>query len=141
MMEMAKKSRRFNNQVFDCAPVILALQLLEDLNIGPEDARDTHKATAKIAPYFHSEFLASNDGEPFRNSLMFRQEERAKNYPDVRTHISNKMRLPEFFEEVDKEFSKMAHTDDLETLPEEWDLTVRPTIAHRKFFPTTHHLN
>lgn len=42
-------------------------------------------------------------------------------------HHSVKMRPAEFFDELDAAF---ATADGIEDLPEEWDLVVRPTIAH-----------
>ena len=129
MMEMTKKCRRFIHKKFDCAPVILSFRLLDSLNVETEDSKDVHKAVAKIAAFFYAPFLESDDGEPFRESLMFNQAERAKNVPDIRSYISNKYRSPEFFTEFDKETSAMQELDDL---PLEWDVHIRPIIAHRK---------
>jgi hypothetical protein len=130
MMEMTKRSRRHNHKKFDCAPVILGLRLVDVLNVGPEDAKDVQKAIAKIAPFFYAPFLESEEGEPFRASLMFNQAERAKNFPDIRSHVSNKYRPPDFFKELDKEAN--GTEVELENLPFEWDVHVRPIIAHRK---------
>jgi hypothetical protein len=84
---------------------------------------------AKISPFFYTPFLESEEGAPFRESLMFNQAERAKNYPDIRSHVSNKYRSPEFFEEYDQ---KAKDVQDLDDLPFEWDIHVRPIIAHRE---------
>jgi hypothetical protein len=129
---MTKRSRRHNHNKFDCAPIILGLRLVDELNVEPGDAKDLHKAIAKIAPFFYAPFLESKDGKPFRNSLIFNQVERAKNFPDTRSHVSNKFRSPEFFKEVDKD-KEMGITElELQDVPFEWDVHVRPTIAHRK---------
>lgn len=127
MMEMTRKCRKYNHFTFDCAPVILALNLIDALNVGYEDKKDLHKAIAKLTPFFHPEFFASKDGEAFKDSLLFKQEERAGAAADTRSHHSVKMRPAEFFDELDAAF---ATADGIEDLPEEWDVIIRPTIAH-----------
>lgn len=96
--------------------------------------RDLNKALCKIHPFFYPNFLDSERGTRLKESLLFKQEERSKSPPDVRTHISNKYRSKEFWANLDSETKKMKDKDDLEALPEEWDVTVRPIIAHRKQF-------
>lgn len=131
MMDMTKKCRRYFRKLFDCAPIILGLRLIEDLDVELEYAKGVHKAIAKVAPFFCPEFLDSDDGKPFRDSLMFNQAERAKNFPDIRSHVSNKYRSPEFFKEFEDEMTRARGI--LADLPPEWDLHMRPIIAHRKF--------
>ncbi|KAH8762906.1 hypothetical protein F5882DRAFT_431367 [Hyaloscypha sp. PMI_1271] len=128
MMDMTRKCRKHCRNTFDCAPVILGFHLVDDLNVEPEYAKGVHKAIAKIAPFFYPQFLESEDGEPFRNSLMFNQAERAKNFPDIRSHVSNKYRAPSFWKEFEDEMRKVH--GELNELPAEWDLHIRPIIAH-----------
>jgi len=128
---MTKKCRRYFRKLFDCAPIILGFQLVDDLDVEPEYAKGVHKAIAKVAPFFWPQFLWSKDGEPFRNSLMFNQAERAKDFPDIRSHVSNKYRSPEFFKEFEDAMTRVG--GDLADLPPEWDLHMRPIIAHCRF--------
>lgn len=130
MMEMAKKARRYNYHKFDCPGVILGFKLIHDLDVDDTDSKDIHKAIGKMTPFFDPEFLASKDGEPFKDSLMFNQAERLKTLPDCRTHVSNKYRSAEHFKDFDKEAKAM---EELEDLPFEWDVAIRPIIAHCKF--------
>ncbi|CZR66639.1 uncharacterized protein PAC_16540 [Phialocephala subalpina] len=127
MVEMTRKCRRYNHFTFDCAPVIPALTLIDELNVGYEDKKDLHQAIAKLTPFSHKEFFASKYGDDFKDSLLFRQEERAKAARDTRSHYSVRMCPAEFFEKLDAEF---ATADGIEDLPEECDLVVRPTMAH-----------
>jgi hypothetical protein len=131
MIEMTKKCRKYCRKLFDCPPVILGLHLVDDLDVAPEYAKGVHKAIAKIAPFFFTQFLESEDGKPFKTSLMFNQTERAKNFPDIRSHVSNKYRGSEFFKEFEDEMRRVQ--GELNDLPPEWDLHIRPIIAHRKF--------
>ncbi|KAF4615552.1 hypothetical protein G7Y89_g15309 [Cudoniella acicularis] len=105
-------------------------ELIDALDIGSELAKDLHKLITKINPFFSQEFLEFEKGARFKHSLLSNQEERAKNSPDVRTHISNKYRSQEFWADFVKEAGKMEHTGDLNALPAEWDLAIRPIIAH-----------
>jgi hypothetical protein len=49
---MTKKCRRYFRKLFDCAPIILGFQLVDDLDVEPEYATGVHKAIAKVAPFF-----------------------------------------------------------------------------------------
>lgn len=130
MMEMVKACKKHSRKEFDCAPIILSLRLIDELDVATEYTQGVHKAIAKIAPFFYSPFLESEEGAPFKNSLMFNQAERAKNFPDIRSHVSNKYRSPDFFKSFEDEMRRV--NDELNDLPPEWDLAIRPIIAHRK---------
>jgi hypothetical protein len=67
---------------------------------------------------------------------MFNQAERAKDFPDIRSHVSNKYRSPEFFKEFEDAMTRVG--GNLADLPPEWDLHMRPIIAQRRF-PVHHH--
>lgn len=137
MMEMSRKSRRFNHHKLDTPVNIVILRLLDQLDVEHDDVKDLHKSMGKISPFFHKEFFDAPEGEKYKASLLFKQEERAKIMPDSRSHWSNKARPKEFWKEVDKGLKKMEYADDVENLPEEWDMAVRPIIARRKF-PLSH---
>ncbi len=128
---MSKQSRIFNHR--KATRNILTLRLIDILDVDPSDTKDLHKAVAKISPFFHPEFFTWKDGKPFKDSLLFKQEERSKILPTIRKHTSNKMRPAEFFGELDEAMKDMSDEDDLEALPEKWDIAVRPIIARRKF--------
>ncbi len=133
MMEMSRKSRRFNHQKFDTPVNIMILRLLDQLDVEDDDVKDLNKSIAKISPFFHKDFFDAPEGQSYKDSLLFKQEERAKIMPDSRSHWSNKTRPKEFWKEVDEGLKKMEYADDVENLPEEWDMAVRPIIARRKF--------
>ena len=135
MTDMYRKCRKHCRKLFDCPPVILSFRLVDGLDVEPEYAKGVHKAVAKIAPFFYPAFLESEEGAPFKDSLIFNQAERAKNFPDMRSHISNKYRSPEFFKEFEDEMTRVR--GELNELPAEWDLHARPIIAHRKSFLLT----
>lgn len=128
MVEMARKSRRYNHRTFDCAPVILGFRLILDCDIKPEDGnrRDLHRAVAKLTPFFLPEFLESDAGAPFKDSLIFNQIERARQGRIGRAHHSNKEKPASFFQGVDD--ADIANGP--ESYPPEWDRTCRPIIAH-----------
>lgn len=142
MRTMAKKSLRFlnkvdmiNTQQADPASSekFIAMKLIVDMKVPAEDQRDVSKALAKILPFFSKHFLDSEKGTEFRDSLLFKQAERAKTAPNCRTAISNKYRPKDFFREYDVEKKKMEHMENMEVFPEEWDLKIRPIIASRTF--------
>ncbi|KAL2061188.1 hypothetical protein VTL71DRAFT_7461 [Oculimacula yallundae] len=129
-LEYCRASRKFNHRVFDCAATILSFNLLATMRISPTDAKDLHRAIAKISPFFHDEFFAAGArGEIYKDSLIFNQEERAKHVPDIRSHVSNKKRKAEFWEEFDREMDETP-TGLVEDLPAERDLAIRGVIAH-----------
>lgn len=111
----------------------IAMKLIVDMKVPAEDQKDVSKALAKILPFFSKDFLNSEKGVEFRDSMLFKQEERAKTIPDCRTAVSTKYRPKEFWKEFDEEEKKMQHVENLEVLPEEWDLKIRPIVASRMF--------
>ncbi|CAG8959200.1 hypothetical protein HYFRA_00012557 [Hymenoscyphus fraxineus] len=131
MRSMAKKSLSFlmKTPVGEDNDRFIAMKLVADMNVSAEDMGDVRKALAKVLPFFTKDFLDSESGLPFRDSLLFKQEERAKTIPDCRTHVSNKHRKAEFWKPFDDAIDKLEDTDDLGSFPDEWDVTVRPIIA------------
>ncbi|PVH81349.1 hypothetical protein DL98DRAFT_571218 [Cadophora sp. DSE1049] len=128
MLEMCRSSRKFNHRTFDCPATVLTFNLLADMNIDTGDSKDLHRAVAKMTPFFHKEFFAPDAiGEPFKDSLIFNQDARAKEYPETRSHRSNKMQPEAFWEEFDRE---MGEVEGIWDLPPERDLAIRPIIAH-----------
>ncbi|PQE18079.1 mfs allantoate protein [Rutstroemia sp. NJR-2017a BVV2] len=130
MIAMAKYSRRHNQSSLHTSSTILSLKLSDELDVTPSDSKDLHKALGKVYPFFNPEFLETDKGKQFKDSLLFKQEERARTFPDIRTHISTKHRPEEFYAEFDKKFQETKHDDDLDALPFEWDMNIRPIIAH-----------
>ncbi len=102
---------------------------MADMRIDSSDSKDVHSAVTKITPFFHQELLAPGAiGEKFKDSLILKQSERARHWPDKRSHLSNKTRPDEFWKEFDHEL-RAVH--DVEDLPAERDLAIRPIIARR----------
>lgn len=129
-MAMAKRSLRFNERNPEGFTSPVTLSLMKWLSATGDDVRDVRKAVAKVSPFFNREFLDSKDGEEFCASLLFKQEERAKQLPDIRSAFSNTSRKKEFWkgwEQVKKDIK------DLDDIPEEWDVAIRPIIARRKY--------
>jgi len=134
MKTMTKHSRRFNQLDYNSPASRLIFQLLDHLDVPEgQDSRDLHKAIAKMAPFFHQEFFDYKNGHQYKDSLLFNQEERAKHLPKIRSHLSNTFRPKECWYEFDDGCRKMKHNEDLDVFPEDWDITIRPIIAHRKF--------
>jgi hypothetical protein len=134
MIAMAKYSRRHNQSSFRTSSTILSLRLSDELDVSPSDSKDLYKALGKVYPFFNPEFLDTDKGKQFKDSMLFKQEERARAFPDLRTHTSTKHRPKEFYAEFDKKFQETKHDDDFDALPFEWDMNIRPIIAHRKSF-------
>ena len=130
---MVKYSRRFSAQNLSTSATSLIFQIFDWLDVlDDKDSRDVHKAVAKISPFFDPEFLDSEHGKQFKDSFMLNQDERAKHPPNIRSHNSNKTRPEQFWQEFDEATQKMKHNDDLDALPFEMDIAIRPIIAHRK---------
>jgi hypothetical protein len=129
MKEMARKSRKFNQRDFENPTCLLTFSLIQWLDAFKDDARDLHKAIGKLSPFFYPEFLDSEQGQAFKESLLFKQEERAKHLPDIRSSVGNAHRPTSFWKEWD-ELKKI--TKKLDDIPAQWDVTVRPIIAHCK---------
>ena len=134
MKEMARKSRKFNQRDFKNPACLLTFQLLQWLDAFEDDARDLHKAIGKLSPFFYPEFLDSEEGQAFKESLLFKQEERAKHLPDIRSSVGNAHRPKSFWKEWDEVKKNMK--GDLDETPAQWDVAVRPIIAHCKLILT-----
>jgi len=136
MQEMAKKSRKFVHKELDLLthPICqLAIDILDELDVEVDDTKDLHKAVALISPFFFPDFLESEKGQTFKDSLLFNHAERAKNPPNCRSNVSNKYLPKDFFDELDAHGKRTKPEEDiLDTIPMDWDRTVRPIIAHRK---------
>ncbi len=96
---------------------------------------DAFTAYAAIAVFFEGDaFLASEWGEPWRDTKLLNQEERAKHVPDRRTHFSNKTMPKEFWKGWDEllKANKRRAGDAVDDIfPMEWRKAVRPTIIKR----------
>lgn len=95
---------------------------------------DCFRAYAAIAMFFDTEdFLASRQGEPFKESKLLKQAERARDLPDRRTHNSVKTRPKEFWDEWDR-LSKHTEEDDTceDIFPMEWRKAIRPVVIRCK---------
>lgn len=137
MLAMAKKCLKYNMKTYDCAPTILCMNLQCDLDLKDYMySRDLKRAVARITPFFHKDFLESESGSMFKDSLLFKQEERAKETRNTRSHHSNMTRPKEFFKEFE---SVMTQTEDYrfifnDDVFEKWDRAIRPIIAHCESF-------
>lgn len=129
MKEMARKCRKFNQRDFENPVWLLTIELIQWLDTFGDDARDLHKAIGKLTPFFYPDFLESKEGEAFKESLLFQQEERAKHLPDIRSSVSNANRPKAFWKEWEEVKKDMK---DLNDIPSKWDVVARPIIAHCK---------
>lgn len=93
---------------------------------------DAFQAYAGISLFFQSDFLTSEWGKEFENSLLFDQGERAKHLPDRRTYNSNTTMPDGFWAEWDGLLKKYKNreADSNDIYPFEWDRAIRPIIAH-----------
>jgi hypothetical protein len=93
---------------------------------------DAFQAYAAIAMFYKTdEFLASEFGTPFKSSLLFDQEERAKRIPDRRTHLSNRHMPAELWAEREKLLKAnkrgvLQWVDDI--YPMEWRKAIRSVV-------------
>ncbi|KAG4026378.1 hypothetical protein MFRU_041g00230 [Monilinia fructicola] len=132
MKRMAHKSWKYNHtrkDFFGKASTVLNFQVMGWLDVTADDVKDAQKALGKVYPFFNPEFLETEEGKEFKDSLMFNQEERAKCYPDIRTDKSTVHHPKEFYADLDKCRKKMRFIDDYTSFPLEWDITIRPIIA------------
>ncbi|KAF7909232.1 hypothetical protein EAE99_011447 [Botrytis elliptica] len=132
MKKLTHRSWRYNHSrrpFFKASSTILNFRVMSWLKVTADDVKDAEKATGKIYPFFNSEFLDTEVGKAFKESLIFKQEERARNYPDIRTDKSTISQPKEFYASLDKFRKKMRSTDDYSEFPLEWDMTIRPIIA------------
>lgn len=72
-------------------------------------------------------FLKSSECESFKNSLLFRPQERSKSLPDRKSRTSYKFRDKKFWDEWNKVAKGPGHYTEI--YPLEWSIAVRPTIA------------
>ena len=126
-------SRSINPEPFElCKMMQMADMFREERRI----VDDAFAAYASIAVFFEGDaFLASEYGEPWRDTKLLDQKERAKHVPDRRTHMSNKTMPKEFWkdwEELLKENKR--HSGDVvdDIYPMEWRKALRPIIIKRK---------
>ncbi|KAJ8107718.1 hypothetical protein OPT61_g8673 [Boeremia exigua] len=93
---------------------------------------DAFAAYAAIAVFFQGDaFLASEYGEPWRDTKLLDQEERARHVPDRRTHMSNKTMPKEFWKAWDEllKANRRSESDAVDDIyPMEWRKALRPTI-------------
>lgn len=99
---------------------------------------DAFRAYAAIAVFFEGDaFLASEHGEPWRDTKLLDQDERAKHIPDRRTHMSNKSLPREFWKEWDallEKHKRKAGDVVHDIYPMEWRKALRPVIIKREHF-------
>lgn len=100
---------------------------------------DAFMAYAAVSLFFDTDaFLAHHLGNMFKDSKLLNQEERAKDVPDRRTHMSNKTMPTEFWRDWDKllKDNNVSSTDAVEDIfPMEWRKTIRPIVIRCKYFP------
>lgn len=103
------------------------------LDLDPHEHRrvipDMRLAYSMMALFFTpaSTVAESMLGMKIEEHLIINQAERVKNLLDRRRHDSNKCMPKEFWKQWDS-LRKKGHLDD--NFPTEWDMTIRPMIAH-----------
>jgi hypothetical protein len=137
MQEFAKESRNYiiKDLNFAIHPIVqLGVDVMNEFDVDGSDMKDLQKALALIYPFFFPHFLKTKRGQPFKDSLLFNQDERAKHTPDRRSHVSNKYVPKEFWDEFDGHTKSCDKDGDdvLDAFPMQWDIAIRPIIAHRK---------
>ncbi|KAH7161235.1 hypothetical protein EDB81DRAFT_879566 [Dactylonectria macrodidyma] len=97
--------------------------------------QDMTQAFAQMAMFFPklgvtaqvTEFLQSSQCEVFRNSLLFKPQERSQTIPDRRTSTSRMYRKERFWAEWKKVLAKPGCFSD--RYPMDWSLALRPIVA------------
>lgn len=105
---------------------------LRFLDVHPDENKrvvpDIEEARAMMMLFFPSEFLDSELGEGFKDSILLRQAERAsQGTPKIRSHTSNKYRPQSFWTDWDQ--MRKERGFGFETIPRDWDKCIRPIIA------------
>lgn len=106
------------------------------LDLDPHEHRrvipDMRSAYSMMALFFTSasEIAESLLKIKFNEHLIVNQAERVKTLPDRRRHDSNKCMPKDFWKEWDT-LRKKGHLHN--NFPTEWDITIRPMIAHCAF--------
>lgn len=89
---------------------------------------DMLSAFAAMSLFFTPEFLTDDSGTEFKDSLLVKQAERAKQLPDRRRYDSSRYMPNEFWKDWDN--VRKRH----QPYPFEWDVAIRPIIAHRESY-------
>jgi hypothetical protein len=111
--------------------------------------RDMAVAFLKMCPFFPNhqsasikEFLESEVGAPFKDSQLFRTEERAEKLPKTRSHASSNNRPHQFWSEWDRRLKSLGRQKGSEPeiititdYPKQWKVSLRPILARRKSNP------
>jgi hypothetical protein len=102
---------------------------------------DAFKAYAAIALFFDTDaFTAHECGSMFKDSKLLHQEERAKDVPDRRTHMSNKTMPSEFWKDWDTllKDNKRCNSDAVDDIfPMAWRKAIRPVVIRCKCLAST----
>ncbi|KAJ8064951.1 hypothetical protein OCU04_007254 [Sclerotinia nivalis] len=132
MKKMTRESWWYNcsrKPFFKAPSTVLNFEVMSWLKVTADDMNDVEKAVSKIYPFFNPGFLNSEEGKTFKDSLMFKQGERAKSYPDIRTDKSIIHQPEGFCTDLDNYRRQMKFRDDYASFPLEWDMKIRPIIA------------
>lgn len=126
-------SRSINPAPFElCKSMHMADMFYEERRV----VDDAFRAYASIAVFYEGDaFLASEHGEPWRDTKLLDQEVRARHVPDRRTHLSNKTMPKEFWKNWDdllKQNRRQAGDVVEDIFPMEWRKALRPIIIKRK---------
>lgn len=96
--------------------------------------RDMRQSDLLVSLFFDQDpsFLSSEDAASFRDSLLLNQQARSAQFPDIRSHHSNKTRPAEYWQEWDDLHTISEPNGQIIThadCPTRWSLTLQPTIA------------
>ena len=139
MMDIVKTVKCINkleksDKVFRYKMLHMTIDLIDVLDVHASiEKTDMHNAIAKMTPFFRPKVFEFERMAPYKDSLLFKQEERSKQPPQRRSWHSFKTRPKEFWGERDDARKAMSDHEDLDTLPAEMDLVIRPILARRKF--------
>jgi hypothetical protein len=120
----------------------LGIDIINELEIEPDDKEDLHQAVALISPFFFPDFLESKKGQKIKDSLLFNQTERAKYPPDCRSHVSSPYVRKEFWDELESYMKKAKSPNAiLDDFPMDWDKPSVPLLRTVSFPPSPHPQN
>ena len=134
MNTILKKMQRYNTpgeiRVIHCLGILKWMGLSPEKTVHSRMIRDMRNAYVMMSLFFPTKFFESNGGIQYKDSLLFNQSERMRRLPpDRRAHYSNVCMPKQLWAEWDT----FHEGHDVHKYPFEWDLTIRPIIAHRKF--------
>ncbi|MCJ1393917.1 hypothetical protein MMC18_006793 [Xylographa bjoerkii] len=131
MNTIIKKMQRYNApgeiRLIHCFGILNWLGQRPEKSVQSRMIRDMRNAYVMMSFFFPTGFFESKGGLQYKDCLLFNQPERMRRLPpDGRAHHGNTCMPKQLWAEWDTFYKGYI----VEKYPFEWDLTIRPIIAH-----------